>query len=92
VPVVPVGVLNAPIWHTLAGESISVQSVTGFTAILERSILAVELDHWMPADGRMHGLRGVRFPHSSAFENVGFSVGAAPSACLLGPSPARCTP
>jgi hypothetical protein len=35
---------------------------------------------------------GVRFPHSSAFVNVGFSVGAAPSACLLGPSPARRTP
>jgi hypothetical protein len=58
-PIVPVGVLNAPIWHTLAGESLSVQSVTGFTAILERSILAVGLGHWMPADGRMHGLRGV---------------------------------
>ena len=49
----PLGVLNALIWHTIAGENLSVHSVTGFTAILERSVLErsvldVGLDHGMP--------------------------------------------
>jgi hypothetical protein len=30
----PVGVLNAPFWHRLAGESLYVQSVTDLDAIL----------------------------------------------------------